>query len=1232
MNKFLLAIGACALSASSALAGAAAPAIRSFVPSDQDGQVFHMSDNGKWGVGQSFDDNAQYSRPFLMGFEDNSFTRLYTDSNKETVGRANDVTDDGMIVAGSWNNNPAIYHVDTGKWEKMPVPPGFTYQEGQISAITPDGKYAVGYFWMGVQNVNGVTSYIERSMMWDLSGSKIKFLDLQNVPSFDTMGYSADSVRFIDITADGSKILGFVNFTAPMTAWTFLYDVAAQSYTPVGADIIGQYVVPSSDEILAVDEGKFSKDGKYIGVTVYDSHDDQAIAIYNIASGDFYLVPESNGMLFGDIDNNGVIYASSPNTSPVRNWSFFAQGYWFDFKQVLKQEWGIDWQKDFLKDDMGLSGTVAAVTGDGLDIMAAHYTQRPTRLFKIGLDTPLHELAKTLDPLANYTVTPAAGSVFSTVRNITINFDRDVTVVGDKSSVLLLDEDGNEAYHSIGLATQASQDNVVVATFRNATLDEGKTYTLVVPAGAIQIKGDANRANREIRVNYSGRANVPVKPVVIAPEPGTGMPILSMGTNPINILFDAVLSPLDGTIDLYNYQDDQWQFLTTMAGDIQGSMLNVYPLGEVRLAKDVRYKVVINKNTVGDLAGNNGNEEFSFEYVGTFERDPESDNGVVYQIDFNYGFEDMMLYDGDQRMPQNAVSDWGFTYEYPWWTVRESNDSMDSAAASHSMYNPAGKSDDWMITPQLFIPDDKCSLSFQSQSYKFGCEDHLKIYVYATESKYTAPITTAVVDKFKENAVLIYDKVQDPGASEEGMDGEWTDNEISLAQFAGKDIYIAFVNDNEDQSAVFIDNIAVLRDMDFALGISTEKYVVDQTDIAVSGRLEVLVPNEYDGIELVLQNEEGDEIDRITKTGTFTKGDAFNFSFDNPLPLQKSVSNPYFVYAKVGNVSTIYKGSVVNLNFKPRRTVVVEEATGTKCGFCPLGHRALEVLEDMYGDQVIPVAIHCYSGGSDFGTDWTMSYGSFHGFNSAPVASLNREVIAGPFAVDDNTGMYIYNDPVNQSTWFDIISKQITELTDAEIEVNDAVINPEAKTISVSAAMRYAYNNDNTNLNLHTVVLENGLRGRQSSNVYNNTSETLGPWGKGGAYGSATATYMYDHIARGMHGRNFNGVSGFFPRQLTAGEVYDANYTFDIPTYLTDVNSAEVVVMLIDVNSGRILNAARKPLKVDGSGVDTVSAAVFSGKVYSVTGSVVLDNASEADINNLEPGIYICNGRKIIIR
>ncbi|MBQ3833004.1 MAG: hypothetical protein II815_07500, partial [Bacteroidales bacterium] len=41
------------------------------------------------------------------------------------------------------------------------------------------------------------------------------------------------------------------------------------------------------------------------------------------------------------------------------------------------------------------------------------------------------------------------------------------------------------------------------------------------------------------------------------------------------------------------------------------------------------------------------------------------------------------------------------------------------------------------------------------------------------------------------------------------------------------------------------------------------------------------------------------------------------------------------------------------------RKIVIFDFTGHKCGNCPKGHKAINALEEKFGEAVVPIAVHC---------------------------------------------------------------------------------------------------------------------------------------------------------------------------------------------------------------------------------------------------------------------------------
>ena len=117
-----------------------------------------------------------------------------------------------------------------------------------------------------------------------------------------------------------------------------------------------------------------------------------------------------------------------------------------------------------------------------------------------------------------------------------------------------------------------------------------------------------------------------------------------------------------------------------------------------------------------------------------------------------------MRYEGDHNKPMSQMQALEFDADnQPWnFSIRESDEGANYCMASHSMYAPSGRSDDWAVTPQIVIPDERCYLEFDAQSYHFAKSDSLTVIVYESEENYGA-LNAETIDKIKNfYNVIIY--------------------------------------------------------------------------------------------------------------------------------------------------------------------------------------------------------------------------------------------------------------------------------------------------------------------------------------------------------------------------------------------------------------------------------------------------------------------------------------------
>lgn len=1223
---FMLAAGA-ALASTTGYA-ADQPRFTKLNHAQQGGHLDRVSDNGQWavGYGKSDLDPVGYSFPRLYNVKNKEMTWLYKSGEEKTIANMMgcDVTDDGKIVAGQYKGSPALWYTDKGAWTILPYNSKPNFPAGRVTHITPDGKYAIG-------TVTTVDGWSESIALWDLTGETPKDITPDNIPMpismYGTL-QSIQQIRSVDLSPDGKKFIGLVCFSYAGESWTFVYDMEKKSWEGLGFNVTvsgsgtqTKYTFEAKYPGYAyLEGGVFSPDGKSIVGPAFTTEEADAVYSLDLSSGKVSILGESNGMLFGGVDGNGVVYASSPSGTPVRNWYAMIGKYWYDVKSLIKQVWNVDWQGEISQDEYGLSGTFASASTDGKVLLAADYSNDPYDTFVLELPESFKDVAPQVNLLANYITAPVNNSAFAMLSEVKVQFERQIDVTGAYNSVQLLDEAGNVVANSIGLKKDAGDSRALSATFRNRRLDVGTKYTVVIPAGVCNIAGDPERKNGEIRVNYTGRPQAPVAMTRVSPSEGTSISRINSQSNPVSITFDAEISPVEknaGGMYLYRIgENGDRERIAVLNGSISGRVLSVFPVMEQRLAKGSTYEVVIEANSVADISGADPNEEISISYEGSYIPEP-SIGAEIFFDDFNSGLsgEKWMLWEGDGNEPNDEMQSWGFTAELPWWTARDDELSTDMAAVAHSMFKSPGLSDDWLITNQLFINDDTAVLSFKSQSYK-NTGDRLKVYVLESDNIITA-LTDKIMDDFRYKSDLVYDEEQNPGENIDLLTGDWKENAIKLDKYAGKTIYIAFVNQNRNKSAIFLEDVAVTRDIKFSLVNLTPESVVAQDQISVAGILNVTSKTDtYKGYTLTLLDGEGKTVSTLKDADIEMKdGYTLEFKFDDPLPLTIGKVNNYTIDVKVGDLDNKVEASVQDLAIRTNRKVVLEKFTGQGCPNCPLGIIALEYIEKDFKDQVIPLAYHCYTGDT-FNTPKASQMNQFLGMNAAPTARIDRGSVVNPMKSTES-GEYVYK---NNGLWYDYVAEELNSYAPADIELTH--VNFDGTNFNADFEIKYALDMENANVNVLLVVTENGVTGNQDNNLYQTESAVLGEWGKGGLYGNASNRYTFNEVVRTWEGNTPNGTGGFVPASIRGGEVYTGSMSTPTINRILNPKACDIIVMLIDAESGRVLNADRAA--VDPLGVEDMVSEDAAIRLYNDAGNIVVSVEGEAEVN-----VYALDGSMI---
>lgn len=1171
-----------------------------------------LSDNGLWATaaGVNDDDQSKYAYPYLINVETGALTELWVDADLMMSLEATDVTNDGKIIVGTYDSKPAYYDMNQGKWITLQ-----SENPGKATSVTPDGKYIGG--WSNSGNFSG-DAYVETPLLWEKQSDGTYraidvYAELPNFPKKTKLGTNTQQVRIDNISPDGNILSGIINFVTPTTVCYYVYNKTTQECKYVDnalGDVPAETFV---DESTMSNNGKYLTGivqvagGSYISSYLYNTSDNSCI-LYNTES-------EEQDRDGSAVSNTGVVFGCSPAVNPVRSAYVRVGNLWYGIDEILSGRYDMNFYE---RTGYDFTGTIQGVSDDEKTMIGMSETK--TKGYIIRLPETISEAASSVNPLKYYVASPVAGSKFAKFSQMKLAFSK---TVGVTSGVVAQFVDGSgKKLRDYKITAQSGDKIFTIGGFPQA-LNAGEEYTMKIPAGAFYLMGDNSIKSEEITVKYIGRAEAPAAVQQVSPADQANVSEIS-SEHPVQILFDLSIAISEGNKDEGTkpeaklYKEGQTSPICDL-NFVQGSESTVllYPSLKRYLEKGEKYKVVVSAGSVTDIMGFCPNNEITINYTGAYEPEISSD-GSLFSDDFNDPSNSMvkyLLYEGDHNKPSSAMQDLGFDADNsPWlFVIRESESSSDYCAASTSIYNPTGKSDDWMSIPRLSIENADYYLSFDVQSYYKSKADRLKVLVLEDDAVYSN-FTKELYDKFKANGKVLYDEQLTPGESEEDLTGDWTHVEKSLAEYAGKNIYIAFVNENENQSMIFLDNLKVYYKGDFNFATNVESTQVNKESTDVGVIVKVTSDKTYNTINATLTSEDGSFKSTYTDTPSkpITSAENYSFTFPDKLPLTVGKQNKYTVSISLDGTVYSQTNTISNLAFETTKHVVIEESTGQRCPNCPQGILSFEYMEGIYGEQIIPIAIHANVVGNDvFAYD---AYNNYFGIGAQPTGVVNRiDTLYAPMYRDGNMVYHLETEQGNE-TFADIAKRELSSYAIADVNIDKAVYDTSSKNVQISGTVNYALDMNSLNHNIAFVVLEDNLVGRQENNLYASDEPIFGEFGKGGKYGTATPEITFVDVARKVPNDNFAGESGFIPVSVTAGQPVAFNKVFSLPENVKNWDNTKVVVMLLDANTERVLNAARLKMSAGTAGINDATVSENGITISGENGSISVNGGSDLNV------------------
>ena len=605
---------------------------------------------------------------------------------------------------------------------------------------------------------------------------------------------------------------------------------------------------------------------------------------------------------------------------------------------------------------------------------------------------------------------------------------------------------------------------------------------------------------------------------------------------------------------------------------------------------------------------------------------------VHFYEDFNNGLGQFTSVDSD-----GDGYEWGISY------AGDDFMSQDSVATSASwIYNgTAGV----ILYPDNWLISDTIDLTGATGNIE------LSWMVYAQDQSYAAENYTVYVDTTDSingltASTVTFNEVLTPSSG-------YMFRTLDVSAFAGKKVFIGFRHHNvNDEFRMNLDNIQVktVEQVDIEMtAITSETHVQTGNSVDITGSL---VNRGYDtvtALQLIWNDGTGDNIDTISGLSI-----ALNQSYNFTHGIQLNVANPVAynltisVYSLGMNDSDSTNNSLTHsvngLTFIPERKVVIEEGTGTWCGFCPRGAVS---MEQMYADNSRPnfigIAVHnndpmevqAYDNGANFST--------FPGMNA------NRKLLGEGVSTQSMQAAY------------DQLSAETTYL---EAEIANTTFNPNDNSFSIDVDVTFA-TQVTTEHRIGAIITENKVWGTSAG--YNQVNYydggTYGPLSGAGIADWTTAgdpvyadQIEYQHVGRALIG-GYDGADSSLTFPATAGSTQSYTVNGSLNGY--NRGNCEVVIVVINSTSGEIMNAAKVAPASNYASIEetentidfllypnpasdrvqllvsTNHSATSSTQIINSVGQVVMSNQNQTltkgdntltlDVQQLPKGLYFVN-------
>lgn len=193
----------------------------------------------------------------------------------------------------------------------------------------------------------------------------------------------------------------------------------------------------------------------------------------------------------------------------------------------------------------------------------------------------------------------------------------------------------------------------------------------------------------------------------------------------------------------------------------------------------------------------------------------------------------------------------------------------------------------------------------------------------------------------------------------------------------------------------------------------------------------------------------------------------------------------------------------------------------------------------------------------------------------------------------------------------------------AKIEATASFTDDTQKLVLVKTKTTFGFDKSSANYKIAYVVMEDNVGPYVQGNYYSGldlkSSDYMYEW----TTKERSLSITFNDVARGIY-PSADGESGSVPSTVETGVAYEYEFTVNLPSTVSDPKNVSIVTLLLDGDSGEILNADKVSMAESTTGIQTLKrSSVEEGKWYNLNGQRV---------KNPTKGINIKDGKKILVR